>query len=175
MFNLPGTDSESDFSDTGRGTPVQPKAPAALSTKPDPPFPVFGPPPKLGDGPTYDPTPDGSIPAFVPISMPTSLTRLEIGDIKPKYTPKLRDDHTYNLTPDGSIPAFVPISMLTSLTRLEIGDVKPKYTTKLGVKAYWTISAKGNGITTTITDQDGNIIVIVLHKLKLLRELYLYS
>ncbi|KAI9773302.1 MAG: hypothetical protein M1839_002162 [Geoglossum umbratile] len=119
MSHLVGINSDSsDYSDAENTTTVQPSvALAELPTKPDLPLPVFGPLPRLGNNHTYHPAPDGNVPIFKPMSMPLSLTRLEIGDIKPKFSPKFR------------------------------------------AKAYWTISIKGDAITATTTDRDGNSII----------------
>src|SRR5579862_339722 len=91
LFLGSDTDVRSNESDTDDGTPMSTKgfiASQKSPTRPELPLPVFGPPPKLGEGPSYDPTPDGVVPPFVPVMMPTSLTQFEIGTMKPRYVLK---------------------------------------------------------------------------------------
>ncbi|KAI9765912.1 MAG: hypothetical protein M1840_007053 [Geoglossum simile] len=71
-----GADAGSDESDTDNGTPMPAKG--SISSQKSP--------PKLGEGPSYDPTLNGVVPAFIPVSMPTSLTQFEIGVIQSSVT-----------------------------------------------------------------------------------------
>ncbi|KAH0559963.1 hypothetical protein GP486_003513, partial [Trichoglossum hirsutum] len=95
---------------------------------------LFEPPPKLGEGPSYDPTPDGVVPPFVAISMPASLTRFEIGAIKSKYAPKYGSKAYWVISPKGNT--------IQAITSDGDGNEIPDYT----IDAYFDLRKKSTFI-----------------------------